>query len=113
MNAADPKGQQNQRADGAGATALRDTAEVRAVVVTLAVIAVIAYICPPLLDWLARRTRLPRALLAALLFVLLIGTAAFTVAVAGHRLVVEAGGVLNDLRGTLEHVLAGRGGGQS
>jgi len=130
MNAADPKGQQSRRADAAGATALRDTAEVRPVVVTLAVIAVfvylikfillpfviagvIAYICTPLLDWLARRTRLPRALLAALLFVILIGTAAFTVAVVGHRLVVEAGGALNDLQGTLEHVLRGASGDQS
>jgi len=99
MNATDPKGKESR-----GATALRDTAEARAVVVTFVALAlfvylvglivlpfviagIIAYICTPLLDWLARRTRLPRALLAALLFVLLIGTAAFTVAFVAWSLI--------------------------
>ena len=77
-------------ADGARATASRDTAEVRAVVVTFVALAlfvylvgfivlpfviagIIAYICTPLLDWLAGRTGLPRPLLAVLLFLLLVG----------------------------------------
>lgn len=120
MNAADPKG--NESADGARATASRDTAEVRAVVVTFVALAlfvylvgfivlpfviagIIAYICTPLLDWLAGRTGLPRPLLAVLLFLLLVGLIGFTVAVAGRHLVAETGSTVTDLQGTLDHLL--------
>jgi predicted PurR-regulated permease PerM len=120
MNAVDPNGQDSQRA--AGATALHDAAEVRAVVVTLAALAlfvylvgfivlpfviagIIAYICTPLLDWLAGRTGLPRPLLAALLFLLLVGAAGFTIALAGRHLVAEIGNTVTDLQGTLDHLL--------
>ena len=119
-NAADPKG--NESADGVRAAALRETAEVRAVVVTFVALAlfvylvgfivlpfviagIIAYICTPLLDWLAGRTGLPRPLVAVLLFLLLVGLAGFTVAVAGRHLVAEVGGTVTDLQGTLDHLL--------
>ena len=122
MNAVDPKGQDSQGADGARATALRETAEVRAVVVTLAALAlfvylvefivlpfviagIIAYICTPLLDWLARRTKLPRPLFAVLLFLLLVGAAGLVAAVAGRHLVAETGSTVTDLQGTLDHLL--------
>src|SRR6202171_6819526 len=117
MNASDPKGKESH-----GATALRDTAEARAVVVTFAALAlfvylvgfivlpiviagIIPYICTPLLDWLAGRTGLPRPLLAVLLFLLLVGLAAFTVALAGRHLVAEIGSTVTDLQGTLDHLL--------
>jgi predicted PurR-regulated permease PerM len=117
MNAVDPKGQESQ-----GATASRESAEVRAVVVTLVALAlfvylvgfivlpfviagIIAYICTPLLDWLAGRTGLPRPLLAVLLFLLLIGVAGFTVALAGRHLVAEIVSTVTDLQGTLDHLL--------
>jgi predicted PurR-regulated permease PerM len=120
MNAVDPKEQESQRA--AGATALRETAEVRAVVVTLAALAlfvylvgfivlpfviagIIAYICTPLLDWLARRTGLPRPLFAVVLFLLLVGLVGFSVAVAGRHIVAEIGSTVSDLQGTLDHLL--------
>jgi len=120
MNAVDPNGQESQRA--ASATALHDSAEVRAVVVTFVALAlcvylvgfivlpfviagIIAYICTPLLDWLAGRTGLPRPLLAVLLFLLLVGFAGFTVAFAGRHLVAEIGGTVTDLQGTLGHLL--------
>jgi predicted PurR-regulated permease PerM len=120
MNAVDPKEQESQRA--AGATALRETAEVRAVVVTLAALAlfvylvgfivlpfviagIIAYICTPLLDWLARRTGLPRPLFAVLLFLLLVGLVGFSVALAGRHIVAEIGSTVSDLQGTLDHLL--------
>jgi predicted PurR-regulated permease PerM len=120
MNAVDPKEQESQRA--ADATALRETAEVRAVVVTLAALAlfvylvgfivlpfviagIIAYICTPLLDWLAGRTGLPRALLAVLLFLLLVGLVGFSVALAGRHIVAEIGSTVTDLQGTLDHLL--------
>jgi predicted PurR-regulated permease PerM len=100
----------------------RDAGAVRAMVLAVAAIAlfvylirfillpfvvagVIAYICTPLVDRLANRTRLPRPLLAIVVFVLLIGLSAFTVAVAGHRLVTEAGGAVADLQGTLDRLL--------
>ena len=118
MNAIDPKGKEN----GDSATASRDIAEVRAVVVTFVALAlfvylvgfivlpfviagIIAYICTPLLDWLAGRTGLPRPLFAVLLFLLLVGLAAFTVALAGRHLVAEIGGTVTDLQGTLDHLL--------
>ena len=105
-----------------GATASRDTAEVRAVVVTFVALAlfvylvgfivlpfvvagIIAYICTPLLDWLAGRTGLPRPLLAVLLFLLLVGLAGITVAVAGRHLVDETGSTVTDLQGTLDRLL--------
>src|SRR3984957_17202413 len=117
MNAVDPKGQESQ-----SATASRETAEVRAVVVTLAALAlfvylvgfivlpfviagIVAYICTPLLDWLAGRTGLPRPLLAILLFLLLVGLAGFTIAIAGRHLVTEIGSTVTDLQGTLDHLL--------
>jgi len=116
MNAIDPKGKES------GAAASRDTAEVRAVVVTFVALAlfvylvgfivlpfviagIIAYICTPLLDWLAGRTGLPRPLLAVLLFLLLVGLAGFTIVVAGRHLVAEAGSTVTDLQGTLDHLL--------
>jgi len=120
MNAADPKEQESQRA--ASAAAWHDSAEVRAVVVTFLALAlfvylvgfivlpfvvagIIAYICTPLLDWLAGRTGLPRPLIAVLLFLLLVGLAGFTIAVAGRHLVAEIGGTATDLQGTLDQLL--------
>jgi predicted PurR-regulated permease PerM len=120
VNAVDPKEQESQRA--AGATASRETAEVRAVVVTLAALAlfvylvgfivlpfviagIIAYICTPLLDWLARRTGLPRPLFAVLLFLLLVGLVGFSVALAGRHIVAEIGSTVTDLQGTLGRLL--------
>jgi predicted PurR-regulated permease PerM len=122
MNAVDPKEQDSQGPDGARATALREIAEVRAVVVTLAALAlfvylvgfivlpfviagIIAYICTPLLDWLARRTKLPRPLFAVLLFLLLVGAAGLVAVVAGRHLVAETGSTVTDLQGTLDHLL--------
>ena len=84
----------------------------RFVLLPFVVAGVIAYICTPLVDWLTRRTRLPRALLAVLVFVAVIGAAALTVAVAGRRLVTEAAAAATDLQGTLDRLLQ-TGGGQS
>src|ERR1700720_2528493 len=119
-NAIDPNEQESQRA--AGAAALHDATEIRAVVVTFVALAllvylvgfivlpfvvagIVAYICTPLLDWLAGRTGLPRPLLAVLLFLLLVGLAGTTIAVAGRHLVAETGSTVTDLQGTLDHLL--------
>ena len=82
----------------------------RFVLLPFVVAGVIAYICTPLVDWLTRRTRLPRALLAVLVFLAVIGAAALTVAVAGRRLVAEAASAVTDLQGTLDRLLQQTGG---
>jgi len=71
---------------------------------------VVAYICTPLVDWLTRRTRLPRALLAVLVFLTLIGLAVLTAAVAGRRLVAEASTAVTDLQATLDRLMQQSGG---
>jgi predicted PurR-regulated permease PerM len=81
---------------------------IRVILLPFVVAGIIAYICTPLLDRLAARTRLPRPLLAVLLFLLLIGLAAFAVAIAGHRLVTEAGGAVSDLQGMLDRLSGGQ-----
>jgi predicted PurR-regulated permease PerM len=130
MVARDPNGREVQRAENGAATAWRHAADMRPVIFALVAIAVfvylirfillpfviagvIAYICTPLLDWVAQRTRLPRALFAGLLFLLLIGMAALIIAIAGHRLIAEIGAAADDLHGTIVRLLGGATGDQS
>jgi predicted PurR-regulated permease PerM len=122
MSEADPKNRSMERAASVPDAALCDSGALRTVVLTIAGLAVfvylirfillpfvvagvIAYICTPLLDWLARRTGWPRALFAVLLFLLLIGSAGLVIALAGRHLVAEAGSAVTDLQGTLDHLL--------
>jgi predicted PurR-regulated permease PerM len=130
MNVPETRSGEGQRAEGARTTTSRHTGETRTVVLTVGAIAVflylirpillpfvvagiIAYIGTPLLDWLAKRTRLPRSLFAVLLFLLLLGCAGLIVAVAGQRLAAEAASTITDLQGTLEHLLRQATGDQS
>jgi predicted PurR-regulated permease PerM len=122
MNDAGRKSEAIERAGGVRAATSRDTTEVAALVVTLVALAlfvhllgfivlpfliagIVAYICTPLLDWLAERSTLPRPLIAVVLFVLLVGTIALTVTVAGRHIVAETGSTVTDLQGTLERLL--------
>jgi predicted PurR-regulated permease PerM len=73
---------------------------------------IVAYVCTPLLDWLAARTKLPRALFAVVLFLLLLGLSGTVVAVAGQRLVIETGRTLSELQETLEQLLGQANGGE-
>ncbi len=66
--------------------------------------AIIAYILTPPLDWAAKRSGLPRALLAIVLFLLLFGIAALMFVFAGQRLLVEARGIAGDLQGIIENL---------
>ena len=66
---------------------------------------VVAYICTPLLDWLAARTRLPRTLFAVLLFLLLIGIALLAMTLAGQNLIAELKSTSTDLQDTLEGLI--------
>jgi predicted PurR-regulated permease PerM len=107
----------------------RGAGETRAAVLTVAAIAVflylikpillpfvvagiVAYVCTPLIDWLAARTKLPRSLFAVLLFLVLLGFAGLIGAVAGPRLIDETGTTLSDLQRTLEQLLQRANGGQ-
>jgi predicted PurR-regulated permease PerM len=78
---------------------------IRVILLPFVAAGVIAYICTPLVDGLAARTRLPRPLFAVAVFLVLIGLTAFVVAVAGQRIVTEAGGAATDLQDTLDRLL--------
>jgi predicted PurR-regulated permease PerM len=107
---------------------LRDTIDLRTTVLVLAALAVFlylikpilmpfivagitAYVCSPLLDWLAGRTKLPRALFATLLFLLMLGTVGLITATAGQPLIVEMRTTVSDLQGTFEQLLREANGG--
>lgn len=65
--------------------------------------AIVAYICTPLLDWAARRTKLPRLLFAIVLFLILVGVAVVMAVFAAERLVIEGKAIATDLQGMLEN----------
>lgn len=69
--------------------------------------AIIAYICTPALDWLARRTRLPRPLFATALFLAFLGIGGAFLAVAASGLSTEAQSLVGSLQDTLQKSLAG------
>jgi predicted PurR-regulated permease PerM len=77
----------------------------RPILLPFVIAGVIAYVSAPLLDWLANRTRLPRALFAVLLFILLIAAATFMVSLAGEHLVAEAKATAADLQGSFESLI--------
>jgi predicted PurR-regulated permease PerM len=68
--------------------------------------AIVAYICTPLLDWAARRTKWPRLLFAIALFLLLAGISVLMIAFAAERLMVEAKAIAADLQGMLENFVS-------
>jgi predicted PurR-regulated permease PerM len=68
--------------------------------------AIVAYICTPLLDWLAERTRWPRLLFAIVLFLLFLGIGTLVVFFAGERIVVEVRSLGGDLQGTLQNLVS-------
>lgn len=77
---------------------------IRMILLPFVLAAVVAYICTPPLDWLAKRTRLPRLLMAVLLFLVLLGIAAFTLTVAAQHLAAETTSTAADLQSTLENL---------
>jgi predicted PurR-regulated permease PerM len=64
---------------------------------------IIAYILTPALDWAAKRSGLPRLLLAVALFLLMLGAMALAFVFAGQRLLVEVRGIAGDLQGIIEN----------
>ena len=65
--------------------------------------AIVAYICTPLLDWAARRTKWPRILFAIGLFCILVGITGLIIAVAAKRLIAESTEIAAGLQGMLEN----------
>ncbi len=64
--------------------------------------AILAYICTPILDWLAKRTHWPRLLFAVVFFLLILGIGgAFAVFAASH-IIVQAESLGADLQGMLQ-----------
>jgi predicted PurR-regulated permease PerM len=78
---------------------------IRSILLPFLLAGIVAYVCTPLLDWLASRTRWPRLLFAIVLFLLLLGVAALLVTFAAERLAVEARSTAGDLQGTLESLV--------
>jgi len=64
---------------------------------------IIAFVCTPLLDWAAERTRWPRLLFAVAAFLVLVTAAATLAIYAGERLVGEAQATAEDLQRLLEN----------
>jgi predicted PurR-regulated permease PerM len=64
---------------------------------------IIAYICTPLLDWAASRTRWPRLLFAIALFIALVGVTSAVIAFAAQSVIVEARATAADIQGMLEN----------
>lgn len=67
--------------------------------------AIVGYICTPLIDWLAARTRWPRVLFAVVLFLLIGGAAALALIFAATHLLVEVRDIGADLQGALEKLV--------
>ncbi|MDR3420579.1 MAG: AI-2E family transporter [Xanthobacteraceae bacterium] len=77
---------------------------IRLILLPFVLAAIVAYICTPVLDWAARRTRWPRLLFAVALFVVLAGITTVVLGLSGERLATEVRATAADLQTTLENV---------
>lgn len=75
--------------------------------------AILAYICTPAMDWLAKRTGWPRLVFAILFFAAILGAGGVFATIAGERVVAEARGLTADLQGTLQKFVGHATGNQS
>jgi predicted PurR-regulated permease PerM len=122
MTAARGKSDDERSAERTGATGPLDPGETRAVILAVAALAVflyfirlillpfvlaaiVAYICTPLLDWVAKRTRWPRLLFAVALFLVFLSTGALVAVFAAERIAVEAQSLAADLQGMLKNLV--------
>jgi predicted PurR-regulated permease PerM len=119
MKAAKKKVEDEHSLERAGAAQSLDAGETRAVILAAAALtvflyfiklillpfvlpAILAYICTPALDWLARRTRWPRLLFAIVFFMAIVGAGALFAVLAAKRIAVQAVGLATDLQGSLQ-----------
>jgi predicted PurR-regulated permease PerM len=120
MMALKRKGEDSALPERARAASAIDSGEFRAIVIGAAALTVFlywiklillpfvlagitAYICTPLIDWAARRTRWPRLLFAIGLFVVLCALLLGFGLYVGQRLVAEVHATAADLQPMLEH----------
>lgn len=75
---------------------------IKLILLPFALAAIAAYICTPLLDWAAKRTRWPRLLFAIGLFLVLCALVLGGGAFAGQRLLAEARATAGDLQSLIE-----------
>lgn len=78
---------------------------IRLILLPFVLSGVVAYISTPLLDWLAKRTRLPRLLFAIVLFVILVGVFGYMLTLAAEHLVAEATATSTDLQSGLQNLI--------
>ncbi|HTT02874.1 MAG TPA: AI-2E family transporter [Steroidobacteraceae bacterium] len=78
---------------------------VRRILLPFVLAGIVAYLCTPLIDWLAARMRGPRWLFAGAVLLLLIGLAAVAGFLWIPALVQETAAVFGDLQGTLASLL--------
>jgi predicted PurR-regulated permease PerM len=80
---------------------------IRWILLPFVVSAIAAYLCTPVIDWLASRTRCPRSLFAIAAFAVLLAAAA-GIAMLGVPLVIpEATAIVTDLGGMIERLAQG------
>jgi predicted PurR-regulated permease PerM len=75
---------------------------IRLILLPFVIPAILAYICTPALDWLAKRTRWPRLFFAILLFLLILAAGGAFATLAATRIVVQAESLGADLQGMLQ-----------
>jgi predicted PurR-regulated permease PerM len=114
------KGEEQRAIERARAAGPLDAGEARAIMIGAVVLAIflyfiklillpfvlagiIAYIFTPGLDWTAKRTGLPRVMLAVVLFLLLFGITVLVFIFAGQRLLDEGRAIAADLQGLIEN----------
>jgi len=66
--------------------------------------AVVAYICTPLVQWLAKRTRLPRLLFVCAIVIALLAAGTAVALLGGPALMREAASTVADLGNTVERL---------
>jgi predicted PurR-regulated permease PerM len=121
MKAVKSKNEDAPHAERARAAVPLDAGETRSIMIGAAALAVflywiklillpfilagiVAYICTPLLDWAARRTRWPRLLFAIVLFLILSAAVLAVGGVAAQRLAAEVRVTAADLQTMLEQL---------
>src|SRR5688572_10990147 len=80
--------------------------EVRAILLPFALAGAIAYAATPLIEWAKDRSGLPRALIAAGVFLLIVGIVGAMAALGLPSLVRAAMSLVTDLQGSLERGLS-------
>ena len=80
---------------------------IRAILFPFVIAGAVAFVCTPLIEWMCRRTRLPRTPAAAIVFVVLVAVFGGLGYLALPSLVGEVKDTVSNLQGTLQHAIEG------